>query len=89
VEKMSLETEGICPIRSKAEDWSHILRCEGAKIWRRQILDKRCRNIDPEIGIRRTVGCKNKEQWEKIGVCMIKRIEKWKMMVIYAKRRGY
>jgi hypothetical protein len=29
-------------------------------------LDKRFRNIDTEIGIRRTVGCKNKEHWQII-----------------------
>jgi hypothetical protein len=32
------------------------------------------RNIGAEIGIRRTVGCKNtrKEQWEKVGMYVIK-----------------
>jgi hypothetical protein len=33
------------------------------KIWRDKILVKRFRNINTETGIRRTVGCKNKEQW--------------------------
>jgi hypothetical protein len=34
------------------EDWSNTLRCEGIKIWRDGILDKRFKNTDAEIGIR-------------------------------------
>jgi hypothetical protein len=45
----------VCPICSKAEVWGHMLRCEGTKIWRNQILGKRFKNIDPEIEIRRIV----------------------------------
>jgi translation elongation factor EF-Ts len=37
-----------------------------------EILNKRCRNIDEEISIRRMVGWKNKEQWQKIGTYMDK-----------------
>jgi hypothetical protein len=29
-------------------------------MWREEILDKRFWNIDPEIGIRKMAGCKNK-----------------------------
>jgi hypothetical protein len=47
--------QGICPISNTEEDWSHILRCEETRIWRHQILDKRFKNIDAEIGIRGTV----------------------------------
>jgi hypothetical protein len=32
------------------------------KIWRSRILDKRFRNIDAEISVRRSVGCENKKQ---------------------------
>jgi hypothetical protein len=35
------------------------------KIWGDKILVKRSRNINTETGIRRTVGCKNKVQWQK------------------------
>jgi hypothetical protein len=38
---------------------------EENKIWRDEILDKRFENIDAEIGIRRSVGCKNKDEREK------------------------
>jgi hypothetical protein len=52
---------GICPICRKEEELSHILRCDGTKMWREEILDKRFWNIDPEIGIRKIAGCKNRE----------------------------
>jgi hypothetical protein len=42
------------------EDWNHLLKYDGAKIWRDEILDKKFRNIDPEINVRRSVGCKSK-----------------------------
>jgi hypothetical protein len=41
---------GICPICRKEEESSHIFRCDGTKMWREEILDKRFWNIDPEIG---------------------------------------
>jgi hypothetical protein len=47
---------------SKEEDWRHVLICRGAKIRSDQILDKRFRNINVEVGIRRDGGCKNKGQ---------------------------
>jgi hypothetical protein len=59
---------GISPICRKEEELSHILRCDGTKMWREEILDKRFWNIDPEIGIRKIVGSKNKEMWQKLGL---------------------
>jgi hypothetical protein len=53
---------GICPICRKEEELSHILRCDGTKTWREEILDKIFWNIDPEVGIR-------KEQDVKINRC--------------------
>jgi hypothetical protein len=44
------------------------------------MLDMRFRNIDAEIGVK-TVGFKNKEQWQKVGICMIKCKEKCERMV--------
>jgi hypothetical protein len=55
-----------------------MLRCEGREIWWHQISDRRFRNINAEISIRRTVGCKNKEQWQEI--CWIKYKQKWERM---------
>lgn len=62
----------LCSECRKEEKNSHMLRCEGTKICRDVFLEKYCRNIYIEIGIRRTVGCKHKEQWQKIGIYMIK-----------------
>jgi hypothetical protein len=45
----------VCSMCSKEEDWGHVLRCEGTNIWRDEILDKKFRNVDTEIGIRRIV----------------------------------
>jgi hypothetical protein len=56
------------------------LRYEGTKIWRDEILGKRYGNIDVEMGIRRIVGCENKEQWQKIGTQIIK--------LLWVKRNG-
>jgi hypothetical protein len=39
-------------------------------------LDKRFRNIDAEIGIMTIAGFKNKDQWQKIGIYVIKHKEK-------------
>jgi hypothetical protein len=46
----------------KEEDWSHILRCERIKIWRGQNLEKRFRNIDAEISIRRIESIGRKQE---------------------------
>jgi hypothetical protein len=53
---------------SKAEDWINVLRCERTKIWRSWIVDKRSRNINAKIGIRKIVGCKKEGRWQKIGI---------------------
>jgi hypothetical protein len=52
---------GICPMCSKEETWSHILRCAGTKISRDEVADRRCRNMNAEIGVRRITGHKNEE----------------------------
>jgi hypothetical protein len=58
----------ICPICGEDEIWSHTLRCERTKIWGHQILCKKFWNNNAEIDIRRIVGCKRKEQWQRIGM---------------------
>jgi hypothetical protein len=66
VENWSLDTEevkrnnehGMWPMHSKEEEMYHILRCEGTKIWRDIVLDKKFRKIDAMRDIRRLVGCK-------------------------------
>jgi hypothetical protein len=71
---------GICPI-CKKEGLSHILRCDGTKMWREEILDKRFWNIDPEKGIRKIAGCKNKEIWQKLGLYLSRYRGKWERMI--------
>jgi hypothetical protein len=39
-------------------------------------LDKWFRYIGVEIGIRKIRGCKNKEQWQRVGMCIFKYEEK-------------
>jgi hypothetical protein len=57
--------QGIWPICGKEGDWSHILRSNGTRNSRHQILDKRFRNMDSEMGIRWILRCKNKDKWQK------------------------
>jgi hypothetical protein len=72
---------GICPICSKEEELSHILRCDGTKMWREEILDERFLNINPEIGIRKISGCKTKDMWQKLGLYLSRYREKSERMI--------
>lgn len=54
-----------------------MLRCEGTKIWRDEVMDYRIKNTEAEICNRGRVGCKSKEQWQNIIICMIKYEGKW------------
>jgi hypothetical protein len=71
---------GICPICRKEKESSHILRCDGMKMGREEILDKRSWNINPEIGIRKIAGCKNTEIWQKSGRYLSRYRGKWERM---------
>jgi hypothetical protein len=51
------------------------------EMWREEILDKRFRNCDPEIGIRKIAGCKNKEIWQKLGLYLSRYRGKWERMI--------
>jgi hypothetical protein len=44
-------------------------------------MDYRIKNTDTEIGTGRRVGCKSKEQWKKIIICLTKYKGKWVKMV--------
>jgi hypothetical protein len=46
-----------------------------------EIPDKRFWNIDPEIGIRKIAGCKNKEMCQKLGLYLSRYREKWERMI--------
>jgi hypothetical protein len=75
------EEIGICPICRTKEELSHILRCDGMKTWREEILNKRFWNIDPETEIRMIAGCKSKEMWQKLGLYLSRYREKWERMI--------
>jgi hypothetical protein len=66
------------------------LRCDGTKTWREEILDNRFWNIDPEIGIRKIAGCKNREMWQKLGLYLssikFKYREKWERIIRMIKK---
>jgi hypothetical protein len=51
---------GIFPICRKEQDLNHVLRSEGIKMWRNEILDKWFRNIKVEISITRMIKYKEK-----------------------------
>jgi hypothetical protein len=44
--------QGMCPVCNKEGGWSHILRCEEARSWREELVDKRFTSTEPEIGMR-------------------------------------
>jgi hypothetical protein len=73
--------QGVRPICSKEEGWSHILRYKGTRIWRDKLLDKRFTSNDPEVGIRRTVANKDKDKVQKTELYLSKYKEKRKRLV--------
>jgi hypothetical protein len=74
--------QGICPMCSKEEGWSHIFRCDETKSWRNDLFDKRFTSIDPEIGTRRVATNKDKDKLRKFGLYLNMFKEKWKRAVI-------
>jgi hypothetical protein len=74
--------QGICPICSKEESWSHIFRCDETKSWRNDLVDKRFTSVDPEIRIRRVATNKDKDKLQKFRLYLNLYKEKWKRAVI-------
>jgi hypothetical protein len=68
--------QGIYPMCSKEDDWSHVLCCKGTVIWNDRIFDKRLRNIDAEIGGKGIVGRKKTDGMTEYRKYMIKYKEK-------------
>jgi hypothetical protein len=50
-------------------------------MWREEIPNKKFCNINPEIGIRKIAGCKNKEIWQKLGLYLSRYREKWERII--------
>jgi hypothetical protein len=69
---------GMCPMCSKEEGWSHILRCEKTRNWREELVDKRFTSIEPKIGIRRIATNKDYDKLQKVGLYLSMYKEKWK-----------
>jgi hypothetical protein len=45
--------KGICPVCRKEEGGSHILQCEGTRVWRDRWLERKFTSVHPEIGIKK------------------------------------
>jgi hypothetical protein len=43
----------VCPVCRKEEGGSHILKCEGTRVWRDRWLERKFTSIHPEIGIKK------------------------------------
>jgi hypothetical protein len=56
------------PLCRIEKEWSHILRREGAKPCRDELLERTVTSKDPEIGIREVVCNKIKYAWPKTGL---------------------
>jgi hypothetical protein len=74
--------QGICPMCSKEEGWSHIFRCDETKSRRNDLVDQRFTSVDPEIGIRRVATNKDKGKLQEFGLYLNMYKEKWKRAVI-------
>jgi hypothetical protein len=73
--------QGMCPVCNK-EGWSHILRCEETRSWRKELVDKRFTSIEPETGMIRTVTIKDNDKLQKVGLSLSKYKENWKRSVM-------
>jgi hypothetical protein len=60
--------QGMCPVFSKEEGCSHILRCEETRSLREEFVDKRFTSIQPEIGMRRIDTIKDNDKLQKVGL---------------------
>jgi hypothetical protein len=45
--------KGVCPVCRKEEGGSHILKCEGTRVWRDRWLERKFTSLHPEIGIKK------------------------------------
>jgi hypothetical protein len=74
--------QGMCPMCSEEESWSHILRCAETRNWREALVHKRFTSIKPEIGIRRTSTDKDNDILPNLGLYFSMYKEKWKRLVM-------
>jgi hypothetical protein len=59
--------QGMWPMCNKEEGWSHILRCDEARSWREELVNKRFTRIEPEIGIRKVATSRDNDKQQNLG----------------------
>jgi hypothetical protein len=69
--------KGICHVCWKEGGGSHILQCEGTRVWRDRWFERKFTSIHPEIGIKKITSNKMRENWTKIAQYLIKYKQKW------------
>jgi hypothetical protein len=70
----------LCVINKKG--WSHILRCAETRSWRKELVDKRFTNIEPEIRMKRMPTIEDNDKLQNVGLYSSKYKEKWKRSVM-------
>jgi hypothetical protein len=70
--------KGVC---RKKEGGSHVLQCEGTRVWRDRRLERKFTGIHPEIGIKKIASNKMRDNWTKIAQYLIKYKQKWERVV--------
>jgi DNA-directed RNA polymerase beta' subunit len=84
-----LEAEGeegnidksVCLICREEEGRSHILQCEGTRVWRDRWLERKFTGIHLEIGIKKITSNKTRDNLTKIAQYQIKYKQKWERAV--------
>jgi hypothetical protein len=60
--------KGVYPICRKKEGGSHILQCDGTRVWK----DRQFTSVHPEIGTKKIASNKMRDNWTKTAQCLIK-----------------
>jgi hypothetical protein len=58
--------KGVCPVCKKEEGGSHILQCEGTRVWRDRWLVRKFTSVHPEMGIKKIASNKMRDNWTKM-----------------------
>jgi hypothetical protein len=60
---------------------SHILQCEGTRVWRVRWWERRFTSVHTKIRIKKITSNKMRDNWEKIAEHLIKYKQKWERAV--------
>jgi hypothetical protein len=58
--------KGVCPVCRKEGRGSHILQCEGTRVWRDRRLERKFTSVHPEIGIKKQPQIKREITGQKL-----------------------